>query len=142
MKGLISERWAANLLLLIFALVTAFHLLILLGMVPYDVVWGGRLSNTDQMVVFESISLLLNVIMFVVVGLHTGLFKIRLDQRITVVALWLMTILFLINTVGNLLSSNQWEKIIFTPLTLIICVLCFRLALGKKSKTSSIQNER
>ena len=85
------------------------------------------------MIVFESISLLLNVIMISVVGSYVGLLKIRMNQRNITVAFWLMTILFFINTVGNGLSGNQTEKFFFTPLTLVICVFCFRLAIDRKN---------
>ena len=92
---MISERVAANSLLVILSLVTVFHLLVLMGIIPFEIVWGGRLQNIDQMIVFESVSLFVNIIMIVVVVLHTGHFKVRPDQRITTVILWLMTILFL-----------------------------------------------
>lgn len=136
-RRVISERVAANLLLVMLSLVTAFHLLVLMRIVPFEIVWGGRLENADQMIVFESVSMILNVSMIVVIALHTGYFNTRVDRRITTVVLWLMAILFLINTVGNLLSLNQTEKIIFTPITAILCVLCFRLAAGRKNTVSN-----
>ena len=138
---MISERVAANSLVVILLLVTVFHLLVLIGIIPFEIVWGGRLQNTDQMIVFESVSLLLNVTMIAVVVLHTGHFKMQVAQRITTVALWLMAMLFLINTVGNLLSTNQTEKIVFTPLTAILCICCFRLAIGRRNPVSNAENE-
>ena len=140
-RRVISERIAANSLLGILSLVTVFHLFVLMGIIPFEIVWGGRLESTDQMIVFESVSLLVNIIMILVVMLHKGHFKVRADQRITTVVLWFMTILFLINTVGNLLSTNQTEKIIFTPLTAILCVFCFRLAIGRKDTVSTVESE-
>lgn len=140
-RRVISERVAANSLLVILSLVTVFHLFVLMGIIPFEIVWGGRLESTDQMIVFESVSLFLNIIMILVIMLHTGYFKVRADQRITTVVLWLMTILFLINTVGNLLSTNQTEKIIFTPLTAILCLFCFRLAIGRKDTVSTVESE-
>jgi hypothetical protein len=140
-RSVISERVAANSLVVILSLVTMFHLFVLLRIIPFEIVWGGRLQNTDQMIVFESVSLLLNVIMIAVVVLHTGHFKMRVGQRITTVALWLMVMLFLINTVGNLLSTNQTEKIVFTPLTAILCIFCFRLAIGRKDTVPTVESE-
>ncbi|MCF6268271.1 MAG: hypothetical protein L3J41_01010 [Melioribacteraceae bacterium] len=37
-----------------------------------------------------------------------------------------------INTIGNLFSNNFWEMIIFTPLTFISAILCYRMAVEKK----------
>ena len=141
-RSLISERFAVNSLLLIFSLVTVFHLLVLVGIIPFEIVWGGRLKNADQMIVFESVSILLNVIMLLVVCLYSGLVRLRVNQKIITVALWLMTILFLVNTIGNLFSSNQTEKIIFTPLTVMLCVFCFRLAIGRKNAAPSAENRQ
>jgi hypothetical protein len=39
--------------------------------------------------------------------------------------------LFFLNTIGNLLSNNQLEKILFTPLTTILFVFSLRLAIDK-----------
>jgi hypothetical protein len=44
------------------------------------------------------------------------------------IGLWLMFALFLLNTVGNLLSKNRYEKLIFTPITLLSAVFCLILA--------------
>lgn len=140
-KNFIPARVAANSLLLIFSLVTVFHLLIIVRIIPFDIVWGGGLKDADQMIVFESISLLLNVIMISVVGSYVGLLKIRMNQRNITVAFWLMTILFFINTVGNGLSGNQTENFFFTPLTLVICVFCFRLAIDRKNAVPTVESK-
>lgn len=132
-RSLISERLAVNSLLWIFSLVIVFHLLVLARIIPFEIVWGGRLKDVDQMIAFEVISLLLNIIMFTMVGLYAGLLKIRVNKWVITAALWMMVVLFFINTVGNIFSSNLTEKIIFTPVTVILCFLCFRLAIGRKS---------
>lgn len=141
-RRLIPERLAINSLLLLFSLVTVFHLLVLVRIIPFEIVWGGRLKNTDEMVAFESVSLLLNVIMFSVVGLFAGLLKIKVNQKFITVAFWLMAIVFLMNTVGNVLSVNNTEKIIFTPLTFVLCVFCFRLAIGRKNTVSTVESKQ
>ena len=33
-----------------------FHLLILSQIIPFEIVWGGKLKTTEEMYVFESIS--------------------------------------------------------------------------------------
>lgn len=129
-RRLIPERFSATALLVIIALVIVFHGLVMTGSVPFEIVWGGRLKNISQMILFESVSLVLNLIMFVAVAIHSGVFKTKLRRKITTPVLWLMTILFLLNTLGNLFSSNPLEKIIFTPLTVALCLLSFRLAIA------------
>jgi hypothetical protein len=40
-----------------------------------------------------------------------------------------MFVLFAINTVGNIFSNNELERLIFTPLTLLLAVFSLRLAI-------------
>jgi hypothetical protein len=42
----------------------------------------------------------------------------------------LMFLLFLVNTAGNLASTNQLEKQLFTPLTLLLALLSLRVAVS------------
>jgi len=52
-------------------------------------------------------------------------------MKIVTIALWAFVVLFAINTVGNVLSKTSLETIIFTPLTFLSAVLCFRIAIEK-----------
>ncbi len=38
-----------------------FHFLILLKIIPYDITWGGRLKSDEEMFVFETISIIVNL---------------------------------------------------------------------------------
>jgi hypothetical protein len=39
--------------------VIVFHILIIIKIIPYEIVWSGRLKSTNEMYVFECVSLLL-----------------------------------------------------------------------------------
>jgi hypothetical protein len=116
-------------LLLLLSLTILFHVLVLSRVVPYDIVWGGRLTSTRDMLQFETVSILINGLMLLVVLIHTGSWKVPLSRTLTRALLWGMCALFLLNTVGNLFSINQWERLIFTPLTLLLSLFCLQLAL-------------
>jgi hypothetical protein len=137
MRKLFTERTAVYCLLCILASIIVFHLLVLVGVIPFQIVWGGRLTDRAQMVQFESISIVVNLIMLAIVTVRAGLLKLRINPIIITIALWVMCVLFLLNTVGNLLSTNAFEKAVFTPLTLLLSVCCFRLAISKGWKTVS-----
>jgi hypothetical protein len=130
MKTLITERLAANALLIILALVVGFHLLILLRVVPFEIVWGGRLKTEDQMLKFETVSIGLNLLMLAVVALKSGRLKLGIKPGVVHAILWMMFGLFLMNTLGNLFSNNQFEQLVFTPLTLLLAIFSWRLAVG------------
>lgn len=117
-----------NVLILVFSLILIFHLMIVSGLVPYDMVWGGRLENREQMLGFESVSIALNLLLLGIVLVKSGRLKIEIQPKILRVCFWIMGGLFALNTLGNLLSNNLWEAIIFSPLTLVLSFYSFKIA--------------
>lgn len=131
MKNYLPERLAIYGLLISLSLIIGFHLLVVAGVIPFQIVWGGRLENHSQMLSFEGISILLNLIMVAVVALHANFLKWKVNRVIIRIGLWAMFGLFLINTIGNLFSVNELEKLIFTPITLLLSLFSLRLATTK-----------
>jgi hypothetical protein len=115
----------------IFSLVLVFHFLVLTGLIPYEVAWGGRLKSKDEMIVFETASILLNGLFLLVVLIKAHYLKINLPNAFLNGTLWVMVVLFAVNTVGNLLAINPWEKFIATPITLILSILSYQIAREK-----------
>ncbi|WP_439880065.1 hypothetical protein ACSX1A_12950 [Pontibacter sp. MBLB2868] len=135
----ITKLIATKGLLIILSLFVILHFLILFGVVPYEMVWGGRLKGTSQMIVFELISILINVAMLAVVAADSGILNLKIDRRIIKGLLWIMFVVFLLNTAGNLLSSNELEKLLFTPLTVLLALFSLRLAIDKMQKKGSYE---
>ncbi|HPW63121.1 MAG TPA: hypothetical protein PLJ13_12565 [Cyclobacteriaceae bacterium] len=127
----ISQRVATLGLLTLFSLVIVFHILVLVQVIPYKIVWGGRLENDTQMIQFEGISIALNLIMLALVAIYSGYLKWEINRRWIQLGMWIMLALFLLNTVGNLFAINDWERWIFTPITFLLAVFSFRLAIDK-----------
>lgn len=132
MKHLLSERFAAIGLMAIQSLMIGFHLLILTGAIPFNMVWGGRLKTHEQMVTFELVSISLNLLMVLVIAIYAGLLNLNVNRMLLRVLLWGMAALFLLNTIGNLMSVNPLEKAIFTPVTLLLALFSLRLAVSRK----------
>lgn len=112
-----------------------FHFSVLSGIVPYQIVWGGRLQNQSEMIQFELVSILLNFLMFAIVAIQARVIKLRVHPIVVKIALWLMVFIFVMNTIGNIISLNDLERYIFTPLTLLLAIFSFILA-SKKRVTS------
>jgi hypothetical protein len=68
------------------------------------------------------------MLLLAVVALRAGLLRVRLHPIAGRILLGLMAGLFLLNTVGNLLSAHPFEQMVFTPLTLVLFLLSLRLA--------------
>lgn len=62
--------------------ILVFHALVLVGVIPFGIVWGGRLKDHNQMVTFESVSSFLNGIMMCVVAIHARWWKVPLSRII------------------------------------------------------------
>jgi hypothetical protein len=129
-----TKRIATYGLLIILSLFVIFHLLILLRVIPFEMVWGGRLKNASQMLSFETVSIVINLIMLAGVGVYAGILQLKINQIVIKAGFGIMFVLFLLNTIGNLSSENEWEKMVFTPLTLLLSLFSLRLALSKEQK--------
>jgi hypothetical protein len=125
------KKTAQFILILLFSLSLLFHLLVLLQVIPYAIVWGGRLRTDTDMYRFETVSLFVNFISLVVLLLKSGVIRIQIRPSIVNVSLWVMFALMALNTMGNLYSGNNLERIIFTPLTLVSAILLLVVLLKK-----------
>jgi hypothetical protein len=125
----INIQFAGTLMLVMLSCVVVFHLLVLSGAIPYSVVWGGRLESISQMYLFEAVSITINLAVIATVGMKMGYIKPFMPKMAVTFLLWALAILFALNTVGNLFSQTTLETILFTPLTLISSVLCYRMAI-------------
>lgn len=88
------------------------------------------------MLAFETVSISLNLLMLAVVGVATGRLPLRIPRWLVKGALWLMTALFLLNTVGNLGAATALEKMLFTPITLLPAIFSFRLAIDREEMSA------
>lgn len=129
----ISFQLAGKVIIGIVSAVILFHLFILFGVIPYDIVWGGRLESRTQMIRFEVVSISINILIILVTMMKVKWIRPIIPVRVVNIILWIFAILFLLNTVGNLFSLNSLETIIFTPITLILAFLLLRLLVVKES---------
>lgn len=114
-------------MLLLPAIVILFHLLIIAGVIPYNIVWGGRLTNQSDMLRFESVSIAINLLIVFVVAMEANYIQKLIPQKAITVILWGLFGLFLANTVANLFSTTLFERIVFTPLTLLFALFVYRI---------------
>lgn len=119
----------SKILVSIFSLILIFHFLVLFGFIPFKIVWGGRINSESEMILFESISIGINLVMIGLVLTYSQIIKNNIPVKILRIGIWAMAVLFAVNTLGNILSLNNFEKWFFTPQTFILSILCIWLAL-------------
>lgn len=130
----INFKFTVYSLLILSGIVVLFHLLVLSGAIPFNIVWGGRLQNVRQMYIFEGISIIVNLFIIAVIMIKGELIKNPLSVKTITVILWVLTGLFALNTLGNIFSKANLETIVFTPITFINSILFYRLATHKPAK--------
>lgn len=120
-------------MLTIFASLSIFHILVLVGVIPYNIVWGGRLKSETEMYRFEGTSLLIISLFLFFSLVQAQVFSIKFPKIVTKLVLWIMLVLFSLNTVGNLLTKSSLETMIFTPITALLAIFSLILLYTKEA---------
>jgi hypothetical protein len=129
LRKLIPVRVAGNILLLAFGLLAIFHVLILAGIVPADIVWGGRTGDsTASILALEIFALVTTMLFGAIVAAKMGYMLAGRFARVITIGLWILFGYMLLNTVGNLAASTTTEKL-FAPITIILALCALRLVL-------------
>lgn len=118
----------------IYTILLVFHLLVIGGIIPHNIVWGGRIHDRYQLHTLETFSLFTNALFLFIVLLKARIVKIDVPRFVVQIGLWVMSAMFVLNTVGNFYSQNTLEKAIFTPVTLLSAVFSVVLAVTKNSE--------
>jgi len=129
----INIKTSVNTMLIMLVGLSLYHLVILLGLIPFDQVWGGRLESKTEMYQMESIALFIIFFLIIVVLLKVKIIKNKINETVLSLILWIFTVYFIINTATNILSENIIETLIFTPITIVITLLCARIAVDKSN---------
>jgi hypothetical protein len=130
-----GSKKSIQILLGLLSLVTAFHLCILVKLVPYSIAWGGGLKSDQEMYVFEIVSIVINLFLMAVLLMKGGYLKVGWKEKIINIILWIFLFIFLLNTVGNALANTNFEKM-FSLLTLILAILLWNI-LKRKPTTEN-----
>ncbi|MDX1347091.1 MAG: hypothetical protein R3189_02445 [Thiomicrorhabdus chilensis] len=129
----LNFKWAVYGLLAIFSGLLLFHFLVILQVIPYAIVWGGKLESVQQMQRFETEAIIINLIIIGIVLTKAGyILRSVQNSRSMQFVLWVLVIAFSINALGNFLADTSVETLIFTPLTLLSAVLMYRLAIERQ----------
>jgi len=133
-----DKRIAIKIMLWLVVAITIFHMAILFKLIPYEITWGGRLKSDSEMYVFESISLAINLFLGFVLLIKGEYVKQILPLKIVNLILWAFLVLFILNTIGNMVAKTNFEKY-FAILTLSFSALIW-ITLNKSKKLPGHNN--
>lgn len=114
--------------------VLLFHLAVLFQLIPYQIVWAGKLESVEEMRVFESVSIVINIMLIFVLRVKANNLKNGTTNRVINGLIWIFIVLFGLNTVGNLFSKNWIELVFGTALTLISSLLLWVIVRKEKAQ--------
>ena len=112
--------------------VILFHICIIVKIIPYNIAWGGRLTNDNEMYVFESISILINLFLSWLLLMKGEFVQFKIPNKTVNLILWIFFALFILNTVGNLFAKTNLEKL-FALLTGLSAILIWNIIKHKKT---------
>lgn len=127
----LTSNTTINILLGLIALLTLFHILIMTKIIPYNVTWGGRLTNDNEMFVFETIAILVNVFLSWILLMKGNYVRFKFSTKIINLVLWIFFVLFILNTVGNSLAITNFEKY-FAIVTALFAILIGIILMQRK----------
>ncbi len=130
---MINKIIHTTIIILIIGLV--FHLCVVSKIIPYTIAWGGRLQNDTEMYVFEAISMIIQLFLIFILLMKGNKINYKFSNKVINCILWIYSILFLLNTVGNIFAVTTLEKF-FALITIVLSILIIMILIfEKKNKT-------
>jgi uncharacterized membrane protein SirB2 len=120
----------ASIAILTLVALTIFQLLLIVGR-PYGrLAWGGRYEVLpNRLRVSSLVSIILYVLIGIVIVSHAQLAPIIDSTTNLTYSMWFLTAYFTLGVVMNLASRSRPERLVMTPVALILAVSCLVLAL-------------
>lgn len=109
-----------------------FHLFIILQIIPFNIVWGGKIRSIETILIFEGIAFLIMSFLGVVLAMKNRIVKPFFKDKTIKRILLIFAVFFILNTIGNLLAETNIEKI-QAVLTLYLAIVLFKVSKQKQS---------
>ncbi|KGP72585.1 hypothetical protein [Pontibacillus yanchengensis] len=108
--------------------IAIYQLLLALGFPLGAAAWGGKHRILPiHLRIASMFSALFLVCMGILILQHTPIIEPFLPTH---PILWVFTVFLGVNTVGNVVSQSKLERLIMTPISSILFLLCLLVALG------------
>lgn len=104
--------------------VTVTEILVLLKVLPYEIIGGGRMGSYEKAVGLAVFSILIQVLLVYCIAVVSDIFSHKKVQKIAYVILKVFTIYFAINIVLNLMGKTWFEKV-FASFICLVQIICF-----------------
>lgn len=117
----------------VFVFYTIFHVLILIQVIPFDFVWGGKVTSMDTIYILESIGFIVMLFLSVIMAMKLRWIPTIFSNQILRRILLFFAFFFLLNTFTNLLAETNEEKL-QAIITLYVAIVLY--SSSKQLKTA------
>lgn len=132
MSQIITFQKALTISQLLIGFLIGFHILIV-SLTLFEInffmkyTWGGEITSSDEFIILEMISILASSSCFLLILIRKRA-KSKVWLIISRIGLSLFFLMFLLNTLGNILAASIFEKSL-ALVTILIAVLLLRIIL-------------
>jgi hypothetical protein len=121
-----------NIATVLFAIVIVLQLLLVVGVLPITMFWGGRQSVLTPGLRLASLVAVVVLASFAyVIRRRAGLLGQVQPSTLIKVLAWIVTAYMAFNLLGNLTSPSLAETLVFGPITFLLVISCALVALSK-----------
>ncbi|WP_195267025.1 hypothetical protein [Eubacterium sp. 1001713B170207_170306_E7] len=131
MKLKINSRGIGNVLLIALLVLLIIHILVLSGVLSPDIIWDTTITDTASVVISEWIAIFFILLFVFGILLKLNYLPIKGLRKSADSILWIMSLYYMLNIIGNFMSDNPIEKLLYAPLTLIMILMALRLIFAK-----------
>ena len=126
-------RGSANIATILFVVVIILQLLLAAGILPVSMAWGGRQEVlTSNMRVASIVSAVILGLFAYIIRRRSGLMGPEEISVLIKVLAWIVTVYMAFNTFTNLTSLSSAEKMIFSPITSVLTIVCFIVSISSQ----------
>ncbi len=114
----------------LFFLMSIFQVLLAIGLPLGRAAYGGKYETLPKKLrIMSLIAVGIFVFGIITVLERAAIMTVFNNDLLTTIVIWIYAVYSTLNTLMNAVSKSQWEKRIMTPISLVIAVCCFILAI-------------
>lgn len=122
---------AAVVVWVLLASLTVFQIALILGAPLGRFAWGGAFTVLPtRLRVGSAVSVLLYLVFAWVVAGSVTLRSDSANDGVTDLGIWILTAYFAVGTAMNAVTRSRPERLVMTPVALLLAVSCLAIALG------------
>ena len=111
--------------------ITIVAVLVLLKVLPYKMIGGGRLGSYEEAVMLAGVSIFVQICIMYCTAVASGILEHKKIKKIANVVLKVFIVYFAINIVMNLMGKTWFEKI-YCSIICLVQIICFVIIIRKK----------